>query len=310
MSLGVSMAEETRARRKGVRVGNDEVVLDYIRVGPAGWSYPDWKGQVYPKPQARGFDPLTYLAQYFDAVEINTTFYRIPSQVITRQWVERVIQFPAFRFTAKLWQGFTHETHASANDAAAFRQAMAPLYEAGRLGAVLMQFPYRFHHTPDNLEYLRRLVAAFRQYPLILEVRHRSWDQPQVYEWLKDLQIGFCNIDQPQVSYSIGLTNHVTSPVGYLRLHGRNASMWFQEGAGAAARYDYRYTAEEIDEILEVVQVISQQASTTYLITNNHFRGQAALNALELRFGLCHSPISVPPPLLTAYPELEALTTM
>lgn len=154
------------------------------------------------------------------------------------------------------------------------------------------------------------LVGAFQQYSLILEVRHRSWDQPQVYEWLKELQIGFCNIDQPQVSYSIGLTNHVTSSVGYLRLHGRNASMWFQEGAGAAARYDYRYTTEEIDEILEVVQVISQRASATYLITNNHFRGQAAVNALELRFGLCHAPIPVPPPLLTAHPELEALTSM
>jgi uncharacterized protein YecE (DUF72 family) len=289
-------------------VGNDKIAAGCIRVGPAGWSYPDWKGQVYPKPQPRGFDPLAYLAEYFDAVEINTTFYRIPTQAMTQQWVERVTQFPAFRFTAKLWQGFTHEAQANVNDAAAFRQAMDPLHEAGRLGALLMQFPYRFHHTPDNREYLRRLVVTFRQYPLILEVRHRSWDQPQVYEWLQELRVGFCNIDQPQVSYGIELTDQVTSPVGYLRLHGRNAAMWFQEGAGAAARYDYRYTAEEIVDILDVVQGISRRANTTYLITNNHFRGQAALNALELRFGLRHAPIPVPPPLLTAYPELEVLT--
>jgi uncharacterized protein YecE (DUF72 family) len=289
-------------------MGNDMVTPGDIRVGPAGWSYPDWKGQVYPKRQPRGFDALAYLAEYFDAVEINATFYRIPTQAMTRQWVERVTQFPAFRFTAKLWQGFTHETHASAGDAAAFRQGMEPLHEAGRLGAVLMQFPYRFHLTPDNREYLRRLVAAFRHYPLILEVRHRSWDQPQVYEWLQELQVGFCNIDQPQVSHAIGLTEHVTSPVGYLRLHGRNAAMWFQEGAGAAARYDYRYAPEEIDEILDVVQVISRRANTTYLITNNHFRGQAAFNALELRYRLHRTPVPVPPPLLTAYPELEALT--
>jgi uncharacterized protein YecE (DUF72 family) len=292
----------------GVRGGKDKVAPDRIRIGPAGWSYPDWKGQVYPKPQPRGFDPLTYLAQFFDAVEINATFYRIPTQATTRQWVERVTPFSTFRFTAKLWQGFTHEPHASAKDAAAFRQAMAPLSEAGRLGAVLMQFPYRFHHTPENQEYLRGLVAAFREYPLILEVRHRSWDRPQVYEWLQELQVGFCNIDQPQVSYSIGLTDRVTSPVGYLRLHGRNAAMWFQEGAGSAARYEYRYTAEEIEEILDVVEVIGRRASTAYLITNNHFRGQAALNALELRYGLRRTPIPVPPPLLTAYPELEALT--
>ena len=107
-------------------MGNHKVEANRIRVGPAGWSYPDWKGQVYPKPQPRGFDPLTYLAQYFDAVEINATFYRIPTQAMTRQWVERVTRFPAFRFTAKLWQGFTHETHPSTNDAATFRQAMDP----------------------------------------------------------------------------------------------------------------------------------------------------------------------------------------
>ena len=108
----------------------------------------------------------------------------------------------------------------------------------------------------------------------MLEIRHRSWDRPQVYEFLRELGIGFCNIDQPQVSYSIGLTGRVTSPVGYLRLHGRNAAMWFAEGAGAAARYDYRYPAEELQEIVDVVEVLSRQARETYLITNNHFRGR------------------------------------
>ena len=122
----------------------------HIRVGPAGWSYKDWAGQVYPKPQPRGFDPLTYLARYFDAIEINSTFYRIPDAKMTQRWVERVDDHPDFRFTAKLWQGFTHEGTASAQDEAAFRHAMAPLHDAGRLGAVLLQFPYRFHHTPDE----------------------------------------------------------------------------------------------------------------------------------------------------------------
>jgi uncharacterized protein YecE (DUF72 family) len=278
-----------------------------IRVGPAGWCYKDWAGQVYPQPQPRGFDPLTYLAQYFDAIEINSTFYRIPDPKMIRRWVERVADHPAFRFTVKLWQGFTHEGTASAQDEAAFRQAMAPLHDAGRLGAVLLQFPYRFHHTPDNREHLRQLVAAFQEYPLVLEVRHRSWDRPQVYEILRELGVGFCNIDQPQVSYSIGLTRVVTSPIGYLRLHGRNAAMWFAEGADAAARYDYRYPAEELEAIVDVVEVLSRQARETYLITNNHFRGQAALNALELRHRLYQAPLPVPSPLLMAYPELRPI---
>jgi uncharacterized protein YecE (DUF72 family) len=170
-----------------------------------------------------------------------------------------------------------------------------------------MQFPYRFHYTPDNRRHLQHLGAVFPAFPLILEVRHRSWDQPEAHAWLRDLGIGFCNIDQPQISSNLGLTSLVTSDVGYLRLHGRNAAMWFQHEAGSAARYDYRYTPEEIEQLLDVLQVISRQARNTYLITNNHFRGQAVLNALELQYGLRRTPIPVPPPLLTAYPELEAL---
>jgi uncharacterized protein YecE (DUF72 family) len=277
----------------------------HIRVGPAGWSYQDWAGQVYPKPQPRGFDPLTYLAKYFDAIEINSSFYRILDPKTTQRWAARVADYPAFRFTAKLWQGFTHAGTARPQDEAAFRQAMAPLQEGGKLGAVLLQFPYRFHHTPENRAYLRRLVDVFREYPLVLEIRHRSWDRPQVYEYLQELGMGFCNIDQPQVSYAIGLTRVVTSAIGYVRLHGRNAATWFAEGTGSAARYDYRYPAEELQEIVDVVEVLSRQARETYLITNNHFRGQAALNALELRHTLQRAPVPVPPPLLMAYPELR-----
>jgi uncharacterized protein YecE (DUF72 family) len=281
-------------------MSEDTGAPDRIRVGPAGWSYQDWAGQVYPTPRPRGFDPLTYLARYFDAIEINATFYRIPDATTTQRWVARVADRPDFRFTAKLWQGFTHEGTASTQDAAAFRQAMAPLYEAGRLGAVLMQFPYRFHHTPQNRATIQRLADAFRDAPLVLEIRHRSWDRAEVFAWLQELNIGFCNIDQPQVSYGIGLTQVVTSPVGYLRLHGRNTATWFAEEANAAARYDYRYPAEELQELIEAVEVISRRARDTYLITNNHFRGQAALNAMELRYHLRRSPIPVPPPLLTA----------
>jgi uncharacterized protein YecE (DUF72 family) len=278
-----------------------------IRIGLAGWSYADWKGRVYPLKPPRGFDPLEYLAGYFDTIEINSTFYRIPTVQTTRDWVTRIAGNPTFKFTAKLPQVFTHTRQASAHDEVAFKQAMRPLWETDRLGALLLQFPYAFHHTQANWTYLYQLVEYFHDFPLVLEVRHRSWDAPQVYELLRERRVGFCNIDQPQVSYSLGLTHQVTGEVGYLRIHGRNTATWFQEGADRDHRYDYRYSDSELQEITEALVAIASQARQTYLIANNHFRGQAALNALELQRRVTHAPVNVPPQLLTVYPELKQL---
>jgi uncharacterized protein YecE (DUF72 family) len=277
------------------------------RIGLAGWSYPDWKGRVYPPKAPRGFDPLEYLTSYFETIEINSTFYRIPTVKTTRDWAARVAGNLAFKFTAKLPQVFTHSRQTNAQDEAAFKEAIAPLQDAGRFGALLLQFPYAFHNTPANRAYLHQLVERFRDYPLVLEVRHRSWDTPHIYELLRELGVGFCNIDQPQVSYSLGLTRQVTSDVGYLRLHGRNAGTWFQDEANRDARYDYLYSAPELEEITEALLSIAAQARDVYLIANNHFRGQAALNALDLRRRVTGAPVNVPPQLLTVYPELSQL---
>jgi uncharacterized protein YecE (DUF72 family) len=275
-----------------------------IRIGPAGWSYPDWKGSVYPAHTPRGFDPLAYLADYFDTIEINSTFYRIPDAALTRRWGQRVTHRPGFKFTVKLPQLFTHTRQAGVEEEDAFKKAMDPLHAAGTLGTVLVQFPYAFHHTPANRAYLEQLAQRFGAYPLVLEVRHRSWDRASVYEFLRALGIGFCNIDQPQVSYALGITRRVTSAVGYMRLHGRNTTAWFQEDVGRDARYDYLYAERELGEIAATVRSIAAQAQATYLIANNHFRGQAVVNALQLQYQLQRTPVNVPPPLLTAYPEL------
>jgi uncharacterized protein YecE (DUF72 family) len=277
------------------------------RIGLAGWSYPDWKGRVYPAKPPRGFDPLAYLAGYFDTIEINSTFYRIPTVNTTREWASRVAGNPGFKFTAKLPQAFTHIRQTTTEDEAALKAALAPLHDAGRLGALLLQFPYAFHHTPANRAYLHQLVERFRDYPLVLEVRHRSWDVPSAYEFLGESGVGFCNIDQPQVSYSLGLTQQVTSAIGYLRLHGRNTATWFQDDANRDSRYDYLYSAPELEEITEVLLHIAAQARDVYLIANNHFRGQAALNALDVRRRLTRAPVNVPPQMLTAYPEVSYL---
>jgi len=279
-----------------------------IRVGPAGWSYEDWEGIVYPPKKGSKFDPLAYLADFFDTIELNNTFYRPPTPQMGKSWANRVQANPRFQFTAKLYRNFTHQREALTEaDEAAFKAGLMPLMESQHLGALLLQFPYSFHNNEVNQAYLKTLADKFREYPLVLEVRHASWDRASAYQFLRENQIGFCNIDQPQVSYSIGPTKKVTSAVGYLRLHGRNVKEWFREGAGRDARYNYLYNPFELFELTERVRQIAKEAEETYVIANNHYRGQAACNALEIKAKLGETNLKIPGVLLQHYPQLKEI---
>ena len=280
-----------------------------IRVGPAGWSYQDWEGIVYPPPKkGTKFDPLVYLSEFFDTIELNNTFYRPPSSVMSKSWAKRVQDNPQFKFTAKLYRNFTHarETLTEA-DESSFKSGLAPLGEAGRLGALLLQFPYSFHHNDPNQAYVKELTERFKEYPLVLEIRHASWDRAPAYRFLREIQVGFCNVDQPQVSYSIGPTKKVTGKVGYLRLHGRNVKDWFREDAGRDARYDYLYNEFEIFELTERVRQIAARAEEAYVITNNHYRAQALCNGFQIKAKLEKSKLKIPDILIQHYPELKEI---
>ena len=213
-----------------------------IRVGPAGWSYKDWEGVVYPQKPGKAFDPLEYLARFFDTIEINSSFYRPPAPTTTKAWATRVAENKKFVFTAKLNRVFTHERgKATKKDEKEYRQGMDVLAKAGKLGSVLLQFPWSFKNTEDDRVYLAKLLGKFSDYPLVLEVRHASWNTPEVYEWLEERDVGICNIDQPVFKKSIRPQALTTSPVGYVRLHGRNYKDWFREKALPHERYDYLY---------------------------------------------------------------------
>ncbi len=210
-----------------------------IRVGVAGWSYPDWEGIVYPagrQRKAARFDPLAFLVGFFDTIEINSTFYRPPKRSTTASWVRRSESNADFRFTMKLYKSFTHERAASKDDEKVVKDGLLPLVEADKLGAVLLQFPWSFKNEPDSQSYLESLLDRFRDYPLVTEVRHASWDRPEFYEYLRGRGVGFCNIDQPRIGPSLGPSELTTGPVGYVRLHGRNYRDWFRENAGRDAR--------------------------------------------------------------------------
>ncbi len=280
-----------------------------IRFGPAGWSYPDWDGIVYPSRKPHGFHAAEYLAQFFSTIEINTSFYHPPAARLSRDWVRRVEHNPQFQFTVKLWQRFTHERRASRQDEKTFKEALNPLAGAGRLGAVLMQFPWSFKYGKENREYLGGLIMQFVEYPLVMEVRHASWNQPEVFRMLNGLGVGFCNIDQPVIGRSLAPSEHSIpqSGIGYVRLHGRNYEQWFSSGEHPEERYNYLYKPEELEPWAERIRRIAEQAQATFVITNNHFEGKAVANALQLVHRVTGRPVRVPEVLLGRFPELAAI---
>jgi uncharacterized protein YecE (DUF72 family) len=280
-----------------------------IRVGPAGWSYEDWAGIVYPRRRPRDFHEATYLAGYFDTIELNVTFYRAVTPQMARSWLERVKANPRFLFTAKLWQQFTHERELTAANEREARPALEVLHGNGKLGALLAQFPWSFKNTAENRAYLEKLAERFQEFPLVVEVRHASWNQKEFYEWLAERDVGFCNIDQPVMGRSLKPSQLATAPVGYVRLHGRNYEEWFSdsEERSGAQRYNYLYSMKELGPWAERIQKVAKSAQLTFVVTNNHFHGKAVTNALQLIHKLTGQRVKVPPPLLERYPELEPI---
>ena len=263
---------------------------------------------MYPAKKPKGFDPVAFLAQYFDTIEINSSFYGAPRPAAAKKWAERVAENPRFRFTAKLYQAFTHKRNATPQDERDVKDGLAPLIDAGRFGALLLQFPWSFRFDADNRRYLLDLQKRFREYPLVLEVRHASWAQPEVLDLLADLDMGLANIDQPLFKRSIKPGAEVTAPIGYVRLHGRNYKTWFSAKADVRERYDYLYTVDELAPWVDRIQAVGRKAKDTYAVTNNHNIGKAVVNALEISSLVRGKPVSTPEWLLEHYPELREFT--
>jgi uncharacterized protein YecE (DUF72 family) len=285
-----------------------------LRVGPAGWAYPDWAGYVYPSRRGKGFHEATYLAEFFDTIEINTSFYQPLRPDHAAQWNDRVAANPRFVFTAKLWQRFTHDIRSTtsgsaAADERAVRAGFDVLRAANRLGAVLLQFPFSFHRTAETVAYLSAVIKRFADYPLVVEVRHASWDSPETLDLLHSSGVSFCNIDQPIIGRSLAPSAQATSAVGYVRLHGRRYDKWFSDDATIPAheRYNYLYTAEELAPWVTRVRKVTERTRETFVVTNNHFQGKSVVNALQLINILKGSKVKVPEPLRRQYPELEAI---
>jgi uncharacterized protein YecE (DUF72 family) len=291
-----------------------------IRIGTAGWSYKDWDGILYPPEVTRKkVHPVEFLARFFDVIEINTSFYGHIRPELGRLWSRKAASVnPNFVFTAKLHRSFTHSPLAvmeptsaatirpNDQDERLAREGLDSLAAEGKLGALLIQFPVSFKNTALNREYLDLLLRQFIEYPRVVEVRHESWNNPETLAEFMRHNVGFCNIDQPLLGRSLAPTEHVTSGVGYVRLHGRNYEQWFDSDS-RNDRYNYLYKPAELERWKEKIEIIAHRAESTYVIANNHFQAKAAVNALELRHLLDGKKVRAPETLVRRYPELKEI---
>lgn len=276
--------------------------------GVAGWSYPDWKGIVYPQSRPKRFDELGYIAQYFDVIELNNTFYRIPEARMAESWVKRVTHNPRFQFTVKLWQGFTHEKkEIDSTEVGQFQDAIAPLQKSDKLGALLVQFPTSFRRSNEASQRLATIAEQFAECPIVVEFRNRSWITEDVLSWLEQKSIGLCNVDEPLFRQMIRPSAIVTGLNAYVRFHGRNYKNWFSKEANRDARYDYLYSEEELDDWIPRINEMERKAKKVYVIGNNHFRGQAPANILQLKSKTIREPVEVPESMLESFPQLRKI---
>jgi len=278
-----------------------------IRVGVAGWYYPDWQGIVYPAAGKDAIDRLRYLAGFVDVIEINNTFYRPPDVSDVADWCARVADVEGFVFTVKLWQRFTHhrDEQWSRQELVDFLRRVRPVFESGPGGALLVQFPHSFHRISENEAYLRELLLQLEGVPVVVEVRHYTWGSPDALAMLEELGAGACSIDQPMFRGSLGPLETVTGDIGYIRLHGRNKKNWFKGDVGRDARYDYLYSKEELAPWVQRALRMAEKSRDVYVIANNHFHGQAVCNALMVKASLTGARVRTPASLLEKFPLLK-----
>jgi uncharacterized protein YecE (DUF72 family) len=301
-----------------------------IRIGTSGWNYPTgkgtWNGIFYPEGAPKktakgkgGFDDLAFYAEHFDTVEVNSSFYGVPTVQTTKGWASRT---PAdFEFSLKLYQKFTHPgmfLKATGHDPAdldrkdvdAFRAAIDPLAEAGKLGALLAQFPASFKNEPDSRGYLEWLLEAFRGYQVAVELRHRSFsdDPAETLQLLGAHGAALVQIDEPKFRFSIRqnrLANVKT--FYYMRLHGRNADQWWSHEK-SEDRYNYLYSASELEPIVGDVEEASRDVKKTYLYANNHFSAKSVANAATIKHKLGQKlDGAYPEAFVERYPDLKGL---
>jgi uncharacterized protein YecE (DUF72 family) len=274
---------------------------------------------VYPPKKQRDFDPLEFISSYFNLIEINSTFYRVPAPGISRRWAQRVTGNPDFRFTLKAHRDFTHsKTNPTSAATDAFKRSIAPLLDADRLLCILLQFPWSFKNTGANRRRIDQLVSWFHPFSVAVELRHGGWERDGGLEAVAQSGATVCAVDQPVIGDSLPFRDRGAigqSAIGpsaggqsaYFRLHGRNKSEWFKPDTNRDLRYNYLYSRGELTPVADTIRGASETAKEVVVVLNNHFRGQAVANSFELKSMLSGAKVPIPVRMLNAYPRLRSI---
>jgi uncharacterized protein YecE (DUF72 family) len=283
-------------------------------IGTAGWSYKDWVPSFYPKQQSAKFDFLKFYSAYFNVVEVNSTYYAYVDPKVVQGWIEKVNGIEDFIFTIKLHQDFTHKRNFDNDKITHVNNNLNLLEKEGRLGGLLIQFPYSFSFQQSNFIYLKKLKELFEGFNLFVEVRHKSWFNGEVTDAFKELNLTYCIIDQPLIGSALPFEPVVTNDKIYLRFHGRNTGAWLasinnfgkqQSYTEQNERYSYLYSPGELIEIEMEIEKIIDQVKEVYIIMNNHPKGDAAANAFEMIHYLeKKNKINMPRTIIENYPRL------
>ena len=280
-----------------------------IRLGPAGWSYPDWKGPVYPRRSAVHFDDLRFLAQLVNFAEVNVTFYAALSPGTASAWDRRLRAAPDFGFSVKVWQRLTHgnEASVSASELSAWSRPAMELRDSGRLLALLAQYPASFRDRAENRTAVLRLRDRLRclEVPLAVEVRHAEFGADEATEWFVQENLCRVQVDLPPSPDHLAPEASPTAALRYVRLHGRNTETWWKAHAGRDARYDYLYSRPEAAAWAERIRAQNTPGTLSLVAANNHFQGKAMALVAELAASLSGSRVDVLESLCDRYPQLR-----
>jgi uncharacterized protein YecE (DUF72 family) len=250
-----------------------------VRCGTSGWSHSDWHSVIYPQVKPRGFHPLEHLAQNLDLVEIDSSFHQPLRPELSKLWIGKVSNNPSFMFSVVLGSQFTHDRALDPDAIRVFKEGLWPLRSAGKLGCLLMRFPWSFRFTRENRDFVIELRRSFHEFPLVAEMRNASWMLDEALGTLMDYRIGFCNVDQPSGFRATPPDAIITSPVSYVRLLGRNGSDWTEEETAA----DYLYTPQELGCWQGRIERLRAHTNNTFVVAANHTAGKAVVNALQLK---------------------------